>query len=199
MTENRLRNQVSGVLSVPGDGQCNLSPTSQPQLDFGSIFDREFAYVWRALARLGVRTADLEDLTHEVFLRVYRELPTCDTTHPLRPWLFAFAFRVASSHRRLARHRLEVVGNQLEPPDPAPAADEALARREAQQLVDRALGTLELEQRAVFVLHELEGCSIPDVAVALGVPLNTAYSRLRLARGRFAAAVHRLRPRGGER
>jgi RNA polymerase sigma-70 factor (ECF subfamily) len=198
MTETGPQDQVGGVLSVTGGGHCNLSPTSQPQLDFESIFDREFAYVWRALARLGVRTADLEDLTHEVFLRVYRELPTCDTTHPLRPWLFAFAFRVASSHRRLARHRLEVVGQAPEPPDPAPTADEALARREAQELVDRALEALELEQRAVFVLHELDGCSIPDVAIALGIPLNTAYSRLRLARGRFAAAVRRLRPRGGE-
>ena len=52
---------------------------------------------------------------------------------------------------------------------------------------------MELEQRAAFILFEVEGMSGPEVAEALAVPLGTAYSRLRLARVAFQAAVERLR------
>lgn len=45
----------------------------------------------------------------------------------------------------------------------------------------------------------IDACAVPDVARALEIPLNTAYSRLRLAREDFAAAVRRLELRGGKR
>ena len=76
--------------------------------DFRSIFDHEFSYVWTSLRRLGVPPRDLEDITHDVFVEVFRNLDRYDPTRPLRPWLFAFAFRFASDYRRLARHRVEV-------------------------------------------------------------------------------------------
>jgi RNA polymerase sigma-70 factor (ECF subfamily) len=165
--------------------------------DFSAIFAKEFSYVWRALARLGVNAADREDLAHEVFFQVYRQLPTADLERPLRPWLFAFAFRIASTHRRLARHRFELTCEVVEGPDSNPSAHETLERREAQNLVDRALEELNLEQRAVFVLHEIDGCAMPEIASALSIPLNTAYSRLRLGRGRFTSAVRRLKAQRG--
>jgi len=48
----------------------------------------------------------------------------------------------------------------------------------------------------VFILHELDECTMPEIAEALGIPLNTAYSRLRLASADLAATVRRLRSRG---
>jgi RNA polymerase sigma-70 factor (ECF subfamily) len=53
--------------------------------------------------------------------------------------------------------------------------------------------SMPLERRAVFVMHEIDGLPVPEVAQALAVPLNTAYSRLRLARRDFATAIERLR------
>jgi RNA polymerase sigma-70 factor (ECF subfamily) len=165
--------------------------------DFDTIFEQEFSYVWRTLARLGIREADREDLANEVFFQVSRRLPTCDFDRPLRPWLFAFAFRIASSHRRLARNRFEQSVEVPEAIDAAPRADEAMERRESQDLVDRGLDSLELDQRAVFVLHEIDGCAMPEIASVLAIPLNTAYSRLRLARTRFAATVRRIKLQQG--
>jgi RNA polymerase sigma-70 factor (ECF subfamily) len=63
-------------------------------------------------------------------------------------------------------------------------------------LARSALETLELGRRAVFILHALDECPMPEVARALGLPLNTAYSRLRLARADLALAVRRLRLKG---
>jgi RNA polymerase sigma-70 factor (ECF subfamily) len=62
-------------------------------------------------------------------------------------------------------------------------------RREAASLVMEALNAMPFEQRAVFVLYELDETPMKEIAESLGVPVNTAYSRLRLAREVFAAHV----------
>jgi RNA polymerase sigma-70 factor (ECF subfamily) len=162
--------------------------------DFRAVFEEHFAYVWSTLRRMGVRDRDLEDLTHDTFVRVGARLGDYDPRRPIRPWLFGFAFRVASDYRRLARHRLEVLVD-AEAEHPAPPPDEQLALREARALMAEALEEVELERRAVFVLHILDECPIPDVAAALAIPVNTAYSRLRLAREEFSSAVRRLQLR----
>lgn len=60
------------------------------------MFEAEFEYVWRSLRRLGVDVRDLEDVSQEVFVRVFRRFDSYQPTRPARPWLFAFAFRCAS-------------------------------------------------------------------------------------------------------
>jgi RNA polymerase sigma-70 factor, ECF subfamily len=167
--------------------------------DFRTVFQEHFGYVWNSLRHFGVRPNDLEDLTHEVFLRVHERFDECDPSRPLRPWLFAFAFRVASAHRRLARNRLEVIGSAVDPAADSVAADQTLERREERELALRALEAIEFERRAVFLLHDVDGVPIPEVAEALKIPTSTAYSRLRLARQECNAAVRRLRISRGDR
>jgi RNA polymerase sigma-70 factor (ECF subfamily) len=164
--------------------------------DFRQLFDSELEYVWHTLRRLGVREPDLEDVTHDVFLAVHRKLSTFDGSRPLRPWLFGFAYRFASDYRKLARHQREVLVLAPEARDPAPSAYDHADFGETLNLARRALDTLELDRRAVFVLHQLDECPMPEVAQALGIPVNTAYSRLRLARADLAVAIRRLRARG---
>jgi RNA polymerase sigma-70 factor (ECF subfamily) len=166
---------------------------------FRALFEAQFAYVSHTLRRLGVRDADLEDVTHDVFITVYRLLPEYDATRPIRPWLFGIALRVASDYRRLARHAREVpVDPRPEPIDSAPPADEQLASEQARRLLIDALDELDLDRRAVLVLHDIDGHAMPEIADALSIPLNTAYSRLRLARGDLGAAVRRVRLRRGD-
>jgi RNA polymerase sigma-70 factor (ECF subfamily) len=160
---------------------------------FRAIFDAEFDYVWTSLRRLGVQRRDLEDVAQEVFVRVYRRLDDCEPGRPIRPWLFAFAARCASDWRRLARHRVELLGVSAESASSASEPDVALERERDLRLILEALQQVDVERRAVFILHELDECPMKDVAQALGIPLFTGYSRLRVARQEFTAAVRRLR------
>jgi RNA polymerase sigma-70 factor (ECF subfamily) len=162
---------------------------------FREIFEREFDYVWTSLRRLGVHDRDLEDVAQELFLQVHRRLDEYDPSRPVRPWLFAFAVRCASDWRRLARHRREVPDDGLEARSPAGGAEEDIARAEDVALVLRALRSIEMDRRAVFILYELDEQPMKEIAATLGVPLFTAYSRLRLARKDFVAAVRRVRPK----
>ena len=166
---------------------------------FRAIFARDLGYVWTSLRRLGVPNRDLEDLSHDVFFRVYERLSDYDRERPFRPWLFGFCFRVASDYRRRSAVQREILGAELEPIDPSPDALDRLVQAEATSLAQSVLQSLELERRAVFVMHEIDGAPIPEVADALGIPLNTAYSRLRLAREQFADGLRRERLRRGER
>jgi RNA polymerase sigma-70 factor (ECF subfamily) len=166
---------------------------SAPEPDLGAIFEEHFDYLWNRLRRLGVREADLEDLVHEVFIKVHARLAEYDRTRPIRPWLFGFAFRVAADHRRLARHRVEVLGTSMEASDPARPADARLEAREERAFVGAALDCVELDRRAVLIMHDIDEVPIPAIARELGIPVSTAYSRLRLAREDLTAAVIRLR------
>jgi RNA polymerase sigma-70 factor, ECF subfamily len=178
----------------PGNPSQNVKKSPY----FGQIFRREFDYVWNSLRRLGVPERDLEDLAHDVFFRVYEHLADFDTARPLKPWLFGFAFRVASDYRRRFSNRREVLDAASEAIDPAPNALDRLMQTEALSLAQVALGNLDLERRAIFILHEIDGCGIPEIAHALSLPVNTAYSRLRLGREQFHAAARRERLRRGE-
>jgi RNA polymerase sigma-70 factor (ECF subfamily) len=158
---------------------------------FRALFDAEFPYVWTSLRRLGVPARDLEDVAHEVMLEVFNNFERYDPARPIRPWLFAFAFRFASDYRRLARHRVEVMDDSFEAVSLGAPADEAVATREARVLIARALESIPLERRAVFILYQLDERPMASIAQSLDIPLHTAYSRLRVAREEFAAALKR--------
>jgi RNA polymerase sigma-70 factor (ECF subfamily) len=182
-----------------GQSSMVASVHELPVQDAGAIptlrdlFTMHAGYVWNTLRRLGVPPSDLEDLTHDVFLQVDRHLADFDTTRPVRPWLFGFAYRIASQHRRRAYRRRETYGEPDTALHPGPPPDEQLEADERRRLVLDALQRIELERRAVFVLYEIDGTPMAEIAQSLGIPVNTAYSRLRTARAEFAAAVKSLR------
>jgi RNA polymerase sigma-70 factor (ECF subfamily) len=172
----------------------NMNPaSSRSPPELGAIFDEHFDYVWATLRRLGVREADREDLVHEVFLKIHKRLADYDDSRPLRPWLFGFAYRVAADHHRLARHRVEVLGTPGEAVADNVPADQRVAALEERELLLEALHTIDLDRRAVLVMHDVDDVPVPQIAEMLDIPLNTAYSRLRLAREQLASAVTRLR------
>jgi len=167
------------------------------EVDFADLFETHLDYVWHTLRRLGVRERDIEDVAHDVFLTVHRRLAEYDATRPARPWLFAFALRAASDYRKLARHRTDLLDTVAEIRDPTPPPDERAITRQRLDLVSRALDSMDFDRRAIFVLHEIDGVGAREAAALLGIPVNTAYSRLRLAREDFAQAAQRLEARRG--
>ncbi len=182
-----------GVASGPlPRGELTHTSARKLPIDFRHVFESEFAYVWGSLRRLGVDLRNVEDVTHDVFLQVFSKLGSYDRGRPIRPWLFGFAFRAASDYRRQARHRREVMGVDRETAHGAAAPEAALSQAEEGHLVLRALELIPIERRAVLIAYELDATPMKEIAESLEIPLHTAYSRLRVAREEFAAAVRRL-------
>jgi RNA polymerase sigma-70 factor (ECF subfamily) len=150
-------------------------------------YQSELDYLMRTLQRLGVATRDLEDLAHEVFLVLRSNWQEFDRKRALKPYLFGIAFRVASSHRR--RHWREVSYAVVDGQDLARVPDQTLEAKQARALVLSTLQQIPLGRRAVLVMHELDEIPMREVARALGIPLFTAYSRLRKARRELEAGL----------
>lgn len=173
-------------------------PASPPQPpSFREIFDSELSFVWNSLRRFGVASSDLEDVAHEVFVVVHRKLAEIDPSRPIRPWLFAIAFRAASDYRKRAfRRREALLGEDIDRPDSSDGIDVVLEHRQEKNLARRALLEVPQDRRAVIVLHDFEEVSMHEVAAALRIPLKTAYSRLRVGREELIASARRLREEG---
>ena len=184
--------------SLVGCAQTHPITSPKPEAPtFEAVFQSEFSYVCRALRRLGVRSAELEDVAQEVFISVYGKFADYDSSRPVRPWLFAFAFGSASNYHRLARNRREVIDLPKSERPTTSTPESALEDRENQVRVLRALQALPLERRGVLIMHDIDGFSGPEIGETLSIPVNTVYSRVRLARAEFKKALHREDSLGG--
>lgn len=160
---------------------------------FQPFYEGNVKFVWRTLRRLGVREAELADATQEVFVVVYRRMHEFEGRSKATTWLFRIAFNVARNQRRKAYERYEVpddesVGDRV---DEASDVDSELKRRQGRAILQSLLDSMPLEQRAAFVLFELEGLTTNEVAEALDVPVGTVASRVRRARETFQQGLAR--------
>jgi RNA polymerase sigma-70 factor (ECF subfamily) len=175
-------------------------PEPPPRLGARDLFVAHGAFVARFLSRLGIRASDLDDLVQEVFLVAHRQGGFTEDGGRATTWLAHIAIRVASNARRTLRRRPErqdddaVVNHAAAGADPLQSAEvsESLAR------VQRALASLDLEPRALFVLFEVEGESCEAIARGLRIPVGTVYSRLHTARKDFLRAYERTLTSPGE-
>lgn len=162
---------------------------SQPPTSFQALYAEHFNFVWRTLRHLGVPPADLPDVAQDVFLIVHRRLPDFEPRARVTTWLFPICLHAARDRRRRAHLRHEVPRENYDLVDPAPLPGNDLERQDDLSLFEAALSDMNLDQRAVFVLFELEELRGEDIAATLAIPLGTVYSRLRLARAAFRNGV----------
>lgn len=136
---------------------------------------------------MGVSECDVKDASQKVFLIAFRRLPEFEARSSIKTWLCGIALRVASEHRRSQASRREVLVDET--PNwqrSEPCQLQALEHRERLAELDVVLSQLPIEQRAVFVLFELEEMSGVEIAQLLEVSEGTVRSRLRLARQAFS-------------
>jgi len=181
-------------LSAPESDRPSGTPALTKDSEFRAIYDAHFPLVWRALSRLGVREADLMDLTQKVFLTAHLKLPEFEGRSLMSTWLWGICRRVASGYRRSAVVQHEV------PMDPSTLdvfaekqGAASLERESAQQVtIDNILAKMSEPQRVVFLLFEVDEMDGRDIAALLDIPLGTVRSRLRYARLLFRREVQRL-------
>lgn len=167
-----------------------------PALALADVYRAHAGFVWRVVRRLGVAESALEDVVHDVFLVVHRRLHEYDGRAALTSWLYGIARGVAANHRRSharAERRLSVV----QPPGAMPDPETGAAQEQAAAFVRSFLEGLDEERRMLFALADIEGMKVPEIAEALGLNLNTAYSRLRATRELFQRALAEREDRRG--
>jgi RNA polymerase sigma-70 factor, ECF subfamily len=178
-----------------GAGPMPLSVARAPELDAALFYDAHFDFVWRSLRRLGVLESSLDDATHDVFIVALRRQHEFRGESSIRTWLFGIAWNRARELSRQRRRRPEEPLPECLVVPTAATQEQAVLAREAFDLLYAALNELSEHRRDVFVMVELEEMTVPEVAAITSAPVNTVYSRLRLARADFKAALERQRAR----
>ncbi|MEM9455373.1 MAG: sigma-70 family RNA polymerase sigma factor [Myxococcota bacterium] len=158
---------------------------SEGPTELEAIYRRHYGLVRWVLRACGIPERTLDDRTHDVFVALCRRLPDRDPELPVRTWVTGVARNVAFSHRRATARRHRRATQLHPPPDQPPGPDEVLERREAWQALARFLDGLGPEQREVFVMVEVAGMRVSELAASTGAPANTLHSRLKVARTRF--------------
>jgi RNA polymerase sigma-70 factor (ECF subfamily) len=192
---------VHDGMADPGASEesASVAPSASPEASrrIALALSRHFALVWRTLRRFGVPEADVDDNAQLAFMTLSSRL---DDILPgqERSFLLGTCMRLAANQRRKHARRPEVLDAE---PDhrlgQLPNPEEAMVRKEQRELLDQGLELLPLEQRTVFVLFELEGFTLPEIAATLDIPLGTATSRLRRARDKFESWANAQSTSGG--
>jgi RNA polymerase sigma-70 factor, ECF subfamily len=188
MTSRSSDARALGVLENVGP-----APASSTVPPFKTAYRKYFDFVWASVRRLGVEASAVDDVVQDVFIAIHGSLHTVERPDALKSWVYSVARRTVSNHHRALRARggkaTTVALEQLESHQPTPF-DVTQKNSDLQVLAD-LLAELDETKREVFALVELEEMTVPEVADALDIPVNTAYSRLRAARFAFEAAVAR--------
>jgi RNA polymerase sigma-70 factor (ECF subfamily) len=158
---------------------------------FDLLFDAHHDYVYNLAHVLLRDPQDAEDVTQEVFFRLYKALPSFRPERAtMRTWLTQMVVNACKTHRRrnFLSALLQRSGQDGEAaPDPVDSSlwgapeDHAL-QSEVRRTVKEVLATLRLEHRTVLVLHYYLDLSCPEIATITGCPEGTVHSRLHYAR-----------------
>ena len=192
----------------PADGstEARLPETAKVRPTFTQIYDATFPFIWRTVRRLGVDENAVDDVTQDVFVTVYRRLDDFEMRCAPKTWVFGIALGIVRNYRRGRRRKDAAVPMATHVASAELVADgsadpmELASRAEAGRIVHKLLDQLDEEKAVVFVMAELEGMTVPEIADLVGSNVNTVYSRLRAARKEFDQALSRMRaarPGGG--
>ena len=178
----------SDIPPEPETALCVRRARAGDEQAFAFLVERHERMVLRTALRLLGRLDLAQDAAQEAFLRLHRYLGRFDESKELGPWLYRVVVNVCRDmSRRLPRFvDLDEV-HAVESPDPG--LDDAVARDEQRRLIQRALLTLPLKERAAIVLRDIEGLASREVARILGVSEATVRSQISTGRLRIKRYV----------
>jgi RNA polymerase sigma-70 factor (ECF subfamily) len=160
---------------------------------FRQIFQQHRQDVSRIVHRMLGPSADVEDVVQEVFLNVYRSLPSFRGESKFSTWLYRLSTNVTRMHLRRGRSRPRFADVEVPeaPRDSAPPDGplEQIERAERVRALYRLLDRLSDKKREVLVLHDLEGVPAKEIAEIASIPVLTVRTRLFYARKELYAAL----------
>lgn len=154
---------------------------------FTAIVERYTPLFYSLLKRMGPDASpeNIEDDLQEIFLRIYRALPTFHEGSSFFSWAYTIAMNWIHSQRRkyrVARRHPTVVYDDalaiLQGSRTNRTPEEIILAQEAERMLTQALQTLKSEQREVFILRMMQGLSVTETARILGIPEGTVKTHL---------------------
>src|SRR3954451_15119524 len=187
------------------------APTAQPNID--ALIERCLAgdqAAWEDIVRLHRRKVfniaykfvgkhDLaEDLTQDIFLKLYKSLDTFDRRANFQTWLISFSRNLCIDHYRSVRKERETINRDVDPSTLSPVSRDRsayaqLELRDCVQLLRTALDILPPTLRTAVLMRDIQELTYQEIADKLHVPEGTVKSRINRGRTELARQIQRLR------
>lgn len=179
-------------ISKPADADTTAARETGAPRCLNEVLQEYARFVLGLLGKLGVARSDIDDVAQEVYLAIHAELPSFEARSSFKTWLCGVCRHKAADYRRKRARRQLLTSTrpaELAPEGECPQG--ALLQQEAKEALRRAVARLPDEQLEVFVLHAVEDLPMRDVAALVGCPIDTAYTRYRVALQRVKAFCER--------
>ena len=162
-----------------------------------TIVQRYWRKVFNVAYKFVGRHDEAEDLTQEIFLKIFRALHTFDRRANFQTWLVSISRNLCIDHYRSVRKERETIARDVDPATLSPVArgrgpHGELESTDLRQLIRRALAELPPTLREAVVLRDLQEFSYQEIADRLGLPEGTVKSRINRGRLELARQLVRL-------
>lgn len=175
------------AVAVPSDADLVEACAAGDEDAFRLLYQRHVQRVRSLLVRLSGPT-QLDDMTQETFLRVWRNVGSVRKGDGFSAWVYSVAVNVA---RDTARRESRLLPRFLGAAKEIAGSRNEATSQEAKDLVRGALATLDFKHRTVLVLHDMEQWTEQEIAATLVLPRGTVKSRLHHARAKMRAYVEK--------
>jgi len=152
---------------------------------FRDIYRRTSGFVYNVARRVTRNAEDADEVTQDVFLKVYRKLSGFNSLSRLRTWIYRITVNTAIDYKRRAKKHEEKradYDSAVNSLSTGETARDAAETREEMRSVAALLEKLNPDQRACLVLKEVEGLKYREIADILKISVNTVRTRLKRAR-----------------
>ena len=141
---------------------------------------------------------EAEDLTQDVFLKIFKSLHTFDRRANFQTWLVSVSRNLCIDHYRSVRKERETIDRDVDAGELTPAASTkspfaALEQRDRVELLKKALDQLPPTLRSAVLLRDIQELSYQEIADRLRLPEGTVKSRINRGRTELARQIRRLR------
>ena len=195
---------IFAMVHYRSDQQLVAAFNRGEQAAFSVLVSRYQAKIYSLCFRRMGEAEIASELVQDIFTAVYRALPRFRGDAKFSTWLYRIAINHCKNkhgyHQRRLRERHEPLNPtpegedapKREIPDHKARTDARAHRREAADLLQRALATLQADDRSLLVMREIDALSYDEIAEVFGVPKGTIKSRLHRARADLARALSTL-------
>jgi RNA polymerase sigma-70 factor (ECF subfamily) len=171
------------------------------QLAWDAIVKQYRRKVFNVAYKFVGKHEEAEDLTQDVFLKVFKSLGTFDRRANFQTWLISVSRNLCIDHYRSVRQERQAIDHTVDPgeltplsPEPGPVA--AIEQQDRVVLLREALGALSAPLRAAVLMRDIQELSYQEIADKLGLPEGTVKSRINRGRNELARQIRKMRGDG---
>ena len=168
------------------------------QLAWDAIVRQYRRKVFNVAYKFVGRQEEAEDLTQDIFLKVFKSLGTFDRRANFQTWLISVSRNLCIDHYRSVRHERQAIDHTVDPNELTPASHEpgpvaAIEQQDRVELLREALAALSASLRTAVVMRDIQELSYQEIADKLGLPEGTVKSRINRGRSELARQIRKMR------